>query len=397
MLFFYNIILDFCQKKRHNYPSMENINNPQTPQTQQHHSTDFDLICKNVLDSLPVGIIAFDTNLKIIRANNQSRIMLNIENQPCQLDAILIAGTDPVIWQDWTGILKETIKQDLLRKIENVGFDAPSGKKLFVIFCKQLKDPEKGSIIGGTITIEDITDRIKIERQMESIERFAAVGKLAGKVAHELNNPMDGILRYINLATRILEKENLEKPLEYLSQCRKGLMRMVQIISELLEFSRSTHNAFENMYLQDIIEDAIRSMEHKIAAQNISIVKEYANDIPRLTCGSLYQVFCNLIKNSIDAIGNEGTLTITTQRENNTAIIEFIDNGPGIDPEVIKEIFEPFFTTKKPGKGTGLGLAICKDIIEKYNGTITAHNMPQGGSKFKVTLPLTSQTIVSPE
>jgi two-component system sensor histidine kinase AtoS len=376
---------------------MEHINNPQTPQTPQHHLTDFDLICKHILDSLPVGIVAFDTNLKIIRANDQSRKMLNIDTQLWQLDMILTAGTDPAIWQNWTGILKEAIEQDSLKRIENVSFDAPDGKKLFLIFCKQLKDPNSNDVIGGTITIEDITDRIKIERQMESIERFAAVGKLAGKVAHELNNPMDGILRYINLTSRILEKENLEKPLEYLSQCRKGLMRMVQIISELLEFSRSTHNAFENMYLQDIIEDAIRSMEHKIAAQNISIVKEFANDIPRLTCGSLYQVFCNLIKNSIDAIGTDGTVTIHTQRENNNAIIEFIDNGPGIDPEVINEIFEPFFTTKKQGKGTGLGLAICKDIIEKYNGTITAHNIPQGGSKFKVTLPLTSQTIVSPE
>ncbi len=351
----------------------------------------FDLICENIVDCLPIGVVAFDLDLKIVRANTKSVEYLGINNNSNEkLDRVLSAGTDPAIWQNWETVLKTSIFTRKPQKIEKVGFESESGKKLMVIYCQHLSDSED-NVIGGTIAIEDITEKVNIERKMESIERFAAVGKLAGKVAHELNNPMDGILRYINMTTRILEKENLDKPVEYLSKCREGLMRMVQIISELLEFSRSTYNAFEDMYLKDIIDDAIKSMEHKITACNIEIVKKHSGDLPKVSGGNLFQVFCNLIKNSIDAMGSDGRLEIDTYRKSGNAVIEFGDTGPGITSEHLESVFEPFFTTKKQGKGTGLGLAICKDIVEKYNGSITVKNKDSGGCMFTIILPLENE------
>jgi signal transduction histidine kinase len=236
-------------------------------------------------------------------------------------------------------------------------------------------------------------DKVHIERQLADAERLATIGRLAAKVAHELNNPMDGILRYINLSLRIIEQKNLEKPKEYLLQCRQGLLRMVRIVSELLEFSRSTYAPLEYTKIEHIIEDAIKTMDATAEAANVQILRNYATDIPQIKSGNLFQVFCNLIKNALDAMPDGGQLSISTRlASDNTAVAEFTDTGIGLPAENIDAVFEPFFTTKDKGKGTGLGLAISKDIIDRHHGQITAENAPQGGSIFTVYLPLASET-----
>ncbi len=231
-------------------------------------------------------------------------------------------------------------------------------------------------------------------REHANLERLAVIGKLASKVAHELNNPMDGILRYINLALRVIEQENLEKPREYLIQCRQALMRMVQIVNELLEFTRSSYALLEeDVRIEQIIEDAIKTMDARLGDSNIRILRHYRPDMPRIRSGNLFAVFCNLIKNAADAMPGGGELIISTRLEaDSTAVVEFRDTGTGFAPEDAEAIFEPFHTTKDKGKGTGLGLTICKDIIERYHGRITAENAPQRGSIFTVYLPLTGDS-----
>lgn len=230
--------------------------------------------------------------------------------------------------------------------------------------------------------------KASIQKQLADTERLATLGKLTSKVAHELNNPMDGILRYINLTLRIVEQEKLEKAKDYLTQCRKGLMRMVQIVSELLEFSRNTYTLSEHVKIEQVIEDAVKTMDKIAETSNVKILSNYATGAPKIITGNLFQVFCNLIKNALDAMPDGGQLHISTRlAADNTVIVEFRDTGAGFSPENANVIFEPFFTTKDKGKGTGLGLAICKDIIERYNGRITAENAPEGGSIFTVYLP----------
>lgn len=240
----------------------------------------------------------------------------------------------------------------------------------------------------------ETTEKANIQRVSANTERLATIGKLASKVAHELNNPMDGILRYINLTLRIIEQEKLEKPREYLIQCRKGLMRMVQIVSELLEFSRNTYALLdEYVKIEQIIEDAIKTMDTGADASTVQILRNYSPSIPQIRSGNLFQVFCNLIKNALDTMPDGGRLRISTRlAEDNTAVVEFGDMGTGFAPENAEAIFEPFFTTKDKGKGTGLGLAICKDIIERRHGRITAENAPEGGSIFTVYLPIDSNS-----
>jgi len=240
--------------------------------------------------------------------------------------------------------------------------------------------------------IEDVTEKVNAQRQLASAEKLAAIGQLASRVAHELNNPMDGILRYINLSLRIIEQENLEKPKEYLTQCRQGLMRMVQIVSELLEFSRNSYAFFEYTKIERIIEDAIKTMEPRADALGVRILRNYTPDMPKIRSSNLFQVFCNLIKNALDAMPEGGKLSISTHLvADNTAAAEFRDTGTGLPTENIEAIFEPFFTTKDKIKGTGLGLAISKDLIERQGGCITAENAAGGGSIFTVYLPVASE------
>ena len=114
----------------------------------------------------------------------------------------------------------------------------------------------------------------------------------------------------------------------------------------------------------------------------------------RIRSSNLYQVFCNLIKNAVDAMHGHGQLTVTISCRDDMLSVAFKDTGKGFAPESAEELFEPFYTTKGHGKGTGLGLAICKDIVEKYDGSIKAENNPDRGSTFTVELPLTNENLV---
>ena len=351
----------------------------------------FSHLGESIVESLPIGVVAFDTELKIIQANSHVSQLIDLHPSG-YIDKSLARGTDPHVWQDWTDQLKSVVSSDTARCFDKVEYERGSKKRLLCITCTPLRESDSKQSLGGTILIEDVTERVNIENQLAKTERLAAVGKLASRVAHELNNPMDGILRYLNLTLRFLQQKKLEKPIGYLQQCRKGLMRMVQIISELLEFSRGSYAAFEYMPVDKIIEDALRTMDSKITSANIQVLRHYAAGIPRIRSGNLFQVFCNLIKNAVDAMPSGGQLSISAYLiEPNTLVIKFRDTGPGFPPENTEAIFEPFFTTKERERGTGLGLAISKDIVEKYNGRITAQNHIEGGSVFTIQLPLESE------
>ena len=346
----------------------------------------FGLLGESIFQSLPIGIVAFDSDLKILLANVQAAKLIELCDY---IDKSLAKGTDDKIWQGWTQQLTSAISTGKPCRFDDVSYTSDGKTKLLRIACTPLDAAESAKNLGGIIVVEDVTERVNVQRRLANAERLAAVGKHASKVAHELNNPLDGILRYINLAMRIVEQENLVKPKEYLTQCRQGLMRMVQIVSELLEFSRSTYTPLEYAKVEQIVEDAVKTMESRAKAANISIVRNYTFGMPQVRSGNLFQVFCNLAKNALDAMPNGGELRISTgPAGDDTVMIELRDTGTGFPPERTETIFEPFFTTKEGGKGTGLGLAICRDIVESCHGRITAENAPEGGSIFTVYLPV---------
>jgi len=338
-----------------------------------------------VLQSLPLGVIVFDKELKILSANPGASALIDVKTTA---DVTLAAGTNEKIWGNWQKILLEVVETGKICRFDNVSYRTTGKLSALQITSAPLTDSLTGTIQGGLILLEDVTEKSNALKQMATTERFAAMGKLASKVAHELNNPIDGIMRYINLAKRTIGEAGLPKPVEYLEHASDGLKRMVQIIAELLEFSRSRYSALEDTPIDKIIDDAIRFIEPAVKAAEIKIERQYSAGLPKARSGNLFQVFCNLLKNAVEAMPDGGKVSIgCSVSEDNVAQISFKDTGAGFRPEDSEAIFEPFFTTKT-GKGTGLGLAICRDIIEKYGGKITAQNAPDAGSIFTVYLPL---------
>jgi signal transduction histidine kinase len=357
---------------------------------QQKSEQSYAALLQSILQSLPLAVITFDARLKITDANPQAATLIHLTGR---VDRSLAAGTNaPAGTQlDWTKKLKSTVLAGKTHTFDNIAYTLNGKTKFLRVLCAPLHKPDSTAVLGGTLIIEDVTENLNNQRKLANFDKFVTVGKLASKVAHELNNPLDGILRYLNLALRVIENEKLEKPKHYLLRCREGLIRMVHILSDLLEFSRTTYAPFERVRIDHILEDAVKTMEPAAQASNVQIIRSYAPDTPHIRAGDLLQVFLNLIKNALDAMPSGGTLSVSTRLTAENTVVEFRDTGVSFPPELARTIFEPFFTTKEKGKGTGLGLAICSDIIQKYQGRIAAQNAPQPGSIFTVYLPLTEQ------
>lgn len=355
----------------------------------------YDLGCtgERVIQCLSLGLVVFDRQLEIIHHNPAAAFLVGGFRSIVEA---LQTGMIDSRYQDWRQALMGVVDRGREQRFEQVvRQDSELGERLLDMLCIPLTEEGSSEISGGILVIEDVTAVIGMEKRLAVSERMAAVGKLAARVAHELNNPLDGILRYLNLALRAEELGKREKITEYLTQARGGLLRMTEIVRELVEFSRSTATAFDDAGINTILEEAVKVMSDKAVAANVSVVCTLSDDLPAIRGTNLFQVFCNLIKNAIDAMPGGGTLTIATQVVEGEAIIRFEDTGIGL-PEEIGKVFEPFFTTKPPGKGTGLGLPICKDIIEKYNGKIIPQRREQGGTAFTIRLPLESCAPVRP-
>jgi two-component system NtrC family sensor kinase len=342
-------------------------------------------IAPSLLGSLPMGIVAFSSDLKVIHANDQAGQLLEIGEY---MHRSLACGTEAKVWGDWKSSLVEVLETGHKATFDSVEYVRGDSVVHLKIVLTPLISHSTGKISGGLTIVEDTTRKDSVANELSHAERLAAIGKVAGKVAHELNNPMDGILRYINLSIRAIENQQFDKPVGYLNECRSGLMRMVQIIGELLEFSRGRYLAMEYSPIEDIVSEAVRAMESKCPGVTVEVFCEDLKIDTEFRGDNIFQVFCNLIKNAADAMDGIGSLKIKLSATGEEVAVEFKDDGTGISPDHADSIFEPFFTTKENGRGTGLGLAICKDIIEKYEGRIQAGNNPDGGSVFTVYLPL---------
>ncbi len=231
-------------------------------------------------------------------------------------------------------------------------------------------------------------EKENLDKQKSLIEKYASVGKLAAGVVHEINNPLDGVIRYINILFEQMEHNSLTR--EYLLEVKKGLSRIAGITKSLLEFSHqinfNSREVKKYAHLHELIDESIDVLRDKFNGQ-YRIDKRYNANLPRILDIGLTHVFINLIRNALDAMPEGGTLEIATDTKGCVVEIAFSDTGPGISSEVIERIFEPFFTTKAIDKGTGLGLAIAKEIITKYEGSIDVRSFPGKGSKFTVLIP----------
>jgi signal transduction histidine kinase len=345
-------------------------------------------LTEEVFRAIPLAVIVFDRALRIVRRNAAAATLFRNYEDVSQL---LTQGTVEGRYQDWAGELHRAMESGTQQRFDSVTY-APdqSEPRLLDLVCIPLRTDEPPHVIGAILVCEDITHRAGLERRLAVSERMAAVGRLAARVAHELNNPLDGVLRYINMSLRLLEKDGPEKAVGFLQESRTGLMRMTQIVSELLEFSRSSETQFEEANINHAVEEAVRTLQDQAAQQGVILAVAFRDqNMPKIRGSKLFQVCCNLIKNAIDAMPKGGTLTVTTGVVGREVVLKFEDTGVGL-PENSEVLFEPFHTTKPAGKGTGLGLAICRDYLARLNGTITAANREEGGAVFTIRIPVES-------
>jgi C4-dicarboxylate-specific signal transduction histidine kinase len=234
------------------------------------------------------------------------------------------------------------------------------------------------------IAVQDVSARVSMERRLAAGERLAAAGELAGKIAHELNNPLDGVLRYIGLARRVCGEEAEG----YLEKAHVGLTRMAGVIHDLMDQASAWGSSARRQPMGRLLDEAIIAMNPRAQALGVSVVSDLADTAAADMPGNLFQVFCNVIKNALDAMPGGGLLNIRLRIEEGRYVVEFSDTGCGIAPDKAEEIFQPFYTTKPHGEGAGLGLAICREILSRAGGTITAAARGEGGTAVTVTVPI---------
>ncbi len=227
------------------------------------------------------------------------------------------------------------------------------------------------------------------KKVMES-ERLAVVGQLAADVAHELNNPMQGIVTYAHL---LLEGLPAEDPRRVpVGKIVTQANRCSTIVRALLDFSRPKKPEKKLVDVHAIIEECFSLLEARALFHNIEVVRDFQEGIPRAVVdpAQMQQVFMNLIINAAEAMEGVGRLSVTTRFEPTPPVIEvvFRDSGHGISEEDVGRIFDPFFTTKEVGHGTGLGLAISFGIVKEHGGVITVESEVGVGTSFIVRLPV---------
>jgi len=237
--------------------------------------------------------------------------------------------------------------------------------------------------------IRDISERKKMEEQLIVSDRLASIGELASGVAHELNNPLTGIIGFSEL---LLKKNIPEEAREDLKIINREAQRTAQVVRNLLTFARKHDTTKRPVNLNKAIQSVLDLRAYEQKVNNIEVVTNFTPDLPEITADvfRLQQVFINIIINAeyfmVQAHGR-GTLTITTERRGDVIRASFADDGPGIKKKHLKHLFNPFFTTKEVGKGTGLGLSICHGIVTEHGGRIYAENRPEKGAMFIVELP----------
>ena len=248
--------------------------------------------------------------------------------------------------------------------------------------------------------IRDITKRKRAEEREKQLQeelslssRLASVGELAAGVAHEVNNPLTGI---IGFSQRLLRKSTDEAAIRDLERIHNEAQRAAKVVRNLLTFARRRKPKKEYLDVNEILARALELRAYELKTSNIELTVEFIPDLPKITADfhQMQDVFLNIILNAEQAMveaNQGGKLNIKTQKVKGYIKISFTDDGPGISAEQLEEIFDPFFTTREEKGGTGLGLSVCHGIVIEHGGRIYAKSKPGKGATFTVELPLTTE------
>lgn len=386
-----------------------------------HESMQLRNYLQNVVDSMPSILVAVDRECRIVQLNNSAR------------DAIA-TGSNEVLGQPLETVFGR-FSDDMadIRNAIATGRPSTALRRIRTTQAGEVHEdisvyPLVGRVSGAVVRVDDVTERMRIEALMIQSEKMLSVGGLAAGMAHEINNPLAGIIQNaqvmknrfdvtleVNRDTAAACQLPLDGLQEYLK--RRGIHRMMdnisrsgwraaRIVDNMLSFSRKSSVEYKPLNLAQLVDATVElasndfDLKKKYDFRRIEIKREYAADMPRVACerGQIQQVILNLLKNGAQAMSQSDPeiahpcFTVRLSRRDGMAQIDVQDNGPGMKPEVLKRVFEPFYTTKQVGVGTGLGLSVSYFIVtENHKGSMKASSSPGQGACFSVQLPISRQ------
>jgi two-component system NtrC family sensor kinase len=239
---------------------------------------------------------------------------------------------------------------------------------------------------------------LRIERELQKMqeallqsEKLAAMGRLTSQIAHELNNPIYGIMNTLELLKTEIPPESRRRKILELSLSE--IQRLSEMLRNMLSFSKPEEEARKRINLNDLLEGILLMMERQLRESNIRVVSDLDHEIPQVMASTnqMRQVMLNMFKNAKEAMPSGGTLTVRTAKEDQKVSVHIQDTGVGIPEEIRNKIFEAFFTTKQKVKGVGLGLSVCYGIIKDHGGDIKVESEEGKGTTFVISLPIGSQ------
>jgi PAS domain S-box-containing protein len=346
----------------------------------------------------------------IIIAINEKGLITLINKKGCE---VLGYKEEEILGKNWFDLcVPEKARQkrnDTFSKVmageekEEVDYEntiiTKSGEERIIAWHNTTLVDDKGRIIGTLSSGEDITKRKETEVELIRSEKLASLGQLAASVAHEVNNPLAGILVYTALLLKKYQAKKLqtEETENQLLKMKKELERTSGIIRNLLDFSRQSDADMRPIEINKVVEAALLLVRHQISLENIKLELKLGQDLPLVLAGfdQIQQVLINLLLNATQAMPEGGKLSIATsvaknirigESLKNTVRIDVTDTGVGIPKENRGKLFTPFFTTKEKGKGVGLGLPVVHGIIERHKGKIEVVSEVNRGTTFMIYL-----------
>jgi hypothetical protein len=346
---------------------------------------------ENILESLDDGLVVFDADERIVRWNRALESFYGVDRDAA-IGRLLGDIFDPPFVEALRAARHDHPYGATLYRVPLSSRESETPRLLVNATEVPLQNSSGGddAVVGMLLLIEDITDHVRLEEQLQISEKMASIGLLAAGVAHEVNTPLTGISSFTQM---LLEGADPKDPKTVLlEKIERQTFRAAKIVNGLLNLSRpgTASNERIDVDLNAIITDVFSLLEHQFTVGSIKVRRELSPSAAAVLGieHQLQQVFLNLFLNARDAMPSGGWLSVSTRIEGNRVIAEIADTGSGIPSEQIARIYDPFFTTKSIGRGTGLGLSITYGIVREHDGTIDCDSAVGQGTRFTLALPL---------
>jgi len=352
---------------------------------------------ETILNGIEDQMMVIDLDYRIIEVNRALLEMVGLRREEVvgkHCYEVSHHLHEPCSTPDHPCPLKDAVASGKAASTTHVHY-AKDGREHYIhVVCHPIFD-ENGKVSRVIDLSRDITKEVINRTRMLHDDKMTSLGRLSASVVHEINNPLTGILNFIKLMQRLLNKgtpseTDLENMRQYLEMVYNETSRVSKTVSNLLAFSRKTKPEFTVLDLNRLIEETLALTEYQMRLQGITIKRRFTEPLPAVHAdpGQMKQALLNLFLNAQDAMPQGGILTIQTKTyHNREVIIRVIDTGVGIPKESFSQIFEPFYTTKKKG-GVGLGLSVVYGIIRDHKGLIKVDSIVGQGTTFTIRLPV---------